>query len=282
MGRSPDRSAAGISTIPTQAIPTHDLNDTKAATSAPVGQAPVPERVAWLRHPTDSMRRLRFKVACLRATAQADAIVGRVLGDWDHDAFIARFAPYWDPFPTKRPAKYLHLETMVRLAALRYVAMGLFHEGRPKRVLDVGCGTGYFLAVCRSEGHDVLGIDLDDEPLYNEMVDFLDLPRVVHRVTQADPLPVLDGSFDIISAFEVVFSFGRPPETEPWDGRRWLRLFEAWAQALAPGGRIVIGFNRDPRTGRFYPPELRRLLADSAGLEGVFFGPYVMVARTTR
>ena len=41
------------------------------------------------------------------------------------------------------------------------IAIGLgLHQGPPLRILDIGCGYGYFLWVCQQYGHDGLGIDL--------------------------------------------------------------------------------------------------------------------------
>src|SRR5947209_3588443 len=36
----------------------------------------------------------------------------------------------------------------------------------PLRVLDLGCGAGYFLYVSKYFGHQVLGLDLDDHQLF--------------------------------------------------------------------------------------------------------------------
>ena len=112
--------------------------------------------------------------------------------------FIERFRPFWDPFPTKEARKYLALDYFMRDSAERCFALGLFDDGRPKRILDLGCGPGYFLSLCRSLGHEVVGVDLDDEPLYNELIDFQGIQRIVHAVTLGSPLPPLDGQFDIV------------------------------------------------------------------------------------
>ena len=68
-----------------------------------------------------------------------------------------RLRPFWDPFPTKRAPKYLALDYFMRDSAERCFSLGLFDDGRPKRILDLGCGPGYFLSLCRSLGHEVFG-----------------------------------------------------------------------------------------------------------------------------
>src|SRR5258708_7183626 len=41
----------------------------------------------------------------------------------------------------------------------------------PLRILDLGSGAGYFLYVCKSFGHHVLGFDTDKEPLFRATIE---------------------------------------------------------------------------------------------------------------
>src|SRR3989440_11795809 len=41
------------------------------------------------------------------------------------------------------------------------------------RILDLGCGAGYFLYICKLFGHDVLGFDTDTEPLFRATTELL-------------------------------------------------------------------------------------------------------------
>lgn len=101
---------------------------------------------------------------------------------------------------------------------------------RPLRVLDVGCGSGYFLrglaATYRERGWPVdgnlLGIDID---LSNYRPK--DVPS--RQVDINQPLPFADGSFDLVLAIEV-FEHTRAP---------YLLMQEA-ARVLAPGGRLIM------------------------------------------
>jgi ribosomal protein L11 methylase PrmA len=40
-------------------------------------------------------------------------------------------------------------------------------RSRPLDILDLGCGAGYFLYLCRLFGHNGLGFDTDEEPSCN-------------------------------------------------------------------------------------------------------------------
>ncbi len=232
-----------------------------------------------LRHPVEQVHHITHLLRGRRSASRGNALTGRVLATWDQAAFVERFRSFWDPFPTKRAPKYLDLEYFLHDSATRCFSLGMFDDGRPKRVLDLGCGPGYFLSLCRELGHEVVGIDLDDEPLYNELIEFQELRRIVHPVTPAAPLPPLDEAFDIVSAFGVTFNFAPGPEGRPWAASDWMLAIDGFLGVVAPGGKIVIHFNREPLTGRLFPPGLRRRLGRRDDIRARFFGEHLVIER---
>jgi SAM-dependent methyltransferase len=236
-------------------------------------------RVWSVRHPSDQARHLAYRIRRRRTARQAEALASEVLGSWDRAQFIERFRPYWDPFPTKRAPKYLALDYFVRDSTQRCYALGMFGDGKQKRILDLGCGPGYFLSACRALGHDVVGVDLADEPLYNDLIDFQGIPRILHAVTPDAPLPVLDGPVDIVSAFGVTFNFQGGPGGGAWAADEWMRVLDAFIGATRPGGKVVIHFNREPLTGQLYPSGLRARLAEKDGITARFFGELLIIDR---
>ena len=76
--------------------------------------------------------------------------------------------------PKRTSLKYLGLKAHVARAVGDAGRLKLLATG-PKRILDLGCGAGYFLYALRDQGHDVLGMDLDDDPMYNDIVTLLDM-----------------------------------------------------------------------------------------------------------
>lgn len=69
------------------------------------------------------------------------------------------------------------------------------------RVLDVGCGRGYGLALMESQSRWEAGVDVGLEFLYDALVQAPGHPLACAR---AERLPFADGSFDTVVAFEVI------------------------------------------------------------------------------
>jgi SAM-dependent methyltransferase len=122
------------------------------------------------------------------------------------------------------------------------------------RILDLGCGTGYFLHVAKCLGHDVLGLDLAVEPVFSDMLALLGIPRVVHAIHAFEPLPPLGAPFDLITAHMTCFN--RRADGSHWSVEEWayfLKDAESW---LTPTGRLQFDLNVLP-DGRHMTPEVR-------------------------
>lgn len=183
---------------------------------------------------------------------------------------LARFAAIRSKYvqgdpPYKGYSKYFDLDTYCLRDTRRAVMLGL-DKGPPRRVLDVGCGMGYFLHCCRCFGHTATGIDIPESSKYQDLVDLLGLHRVLWEVTAEQPFPELDGRFDLITAFQVTFNKLDTPEV--WGSHEWDRFFEAASAVLNPGGRVFLQLNL-ARDGTWYSDtllaHLRRLGAEVRG-----------------
>lgn len=68
-----------------------------------------------------------------------------------------------------------------------------------RAILDVGCGLGMYVHAFRRFSHNVYGLDLDEEKIAQAS---RELPNLC--VAQAENLPCLDGSFDVVLSHEVI------------------------------------------------------------------------------
>ena len=149
--------------------------------------------------------------------------------------------------------KYLNLPLWMTKNLRRVRELGL-DSGARRRILDLGCGAGYFAYICQWLGHEVLGLDIDEVPMFGEMVALLGLNRVICRVRPFQSLPRLGQKFDLITAFMICFNGHKSPGL--WGANEWEFFLDDLETHLAPGGGICLAFNREA-DGRFYGQELR-------------------------
>ena len=143
--------------------------------------------------------------------------------------------------PREDTKKYLRARWYLREGLCRAKKLGL-HRERPRRILDLGSGAGYFLAVARSMGHQVHGLDLDDNELYNRISDAFGLQRFAGRIAAFESLDVPPLKFDLITAFSVTFD--RDAERHRWRRDEWQFLLRDLHRLLADDGRICLRLNR--------------------------------------
>lgn len=190
----------------------------------------------------------RYRAECALAKRVVADIQGRGL-----QSLVEKHRNFGD-----NSRKYLDLEPHVEEVAHAAGRLGLI-GARPMRVLDIGCGSGYFLFALKTSGHDVLGIDLEDNPMYNDLVKLLEIPRVGQRVEKFQRLPDLGGPFDLITAFSICFDLHWREDV--WGPEEWKFFLEDCRARLRPGGRIFLNFNpATTRHFRFMPDEVAHFL----------------------
>ncbi len=157
--------------------------------------------------------------------------------------------------------KYLNLSRYVEQTATHVDRLGLL-GAPPIRALDLGAGTGMLLYILRSLGHDVLALDLDNDPIYNDMIEFLGIPRVVERIERFKPLPDFGDPFDLITAFSIGFDcHGQDVDEEVWLVAEWKFFIDDSMNRLNPGGRLYLNFNPASKADYdFIPDEVAEML----------------------
>ena len=106
--------------------------------------------------------------------------------------------------------KYLELDRWigVNIRRIRQLELDL---ARPQRILDLGCGAGYFLYIAQLLGHSGTGLDMDRLPMFREITRLLGVRRVVQQIEALCPLPKFGQKFDVITAFMICFNNHKMP-----------------------------------------------------------------------
>jgi SAM-dependent methyltransferase len=110
------------------------------------------------------------------------------------------------------------------------------------RILDLGCGFGYFMYGARHLGHHPVGLDLSD-PYFNEVTRILGLEKVVHRIEPFQPLPDLPGGpFNLVTAFATMFD--NAGLDKQWTVKEWTYFLRDLKRFMAPGCLLHFKFNQ--------------------------------------
>jgi SAM-dependent methyltransferase len=150
-------------------------------------------------------------------------------------------------------SKYAQIDPWLRLNRERVQDLKL-HRSAPRRVLDLGCGGGFFLFLLQSLGHKALGLDTDRVPLYAELTQLFGVQRIIWTIRPFEPLPPLGQQFDWITAFSVAFNVDAT--NRAWNADAWDFFLRDLQRHLAPGGKIYFSLNPNV-DGQYYTPELR-------------------------
>jgi SAM-dependent methyltransferase len=131
----------------------------------------------------------------------------------------------------------------------------------PLRILDLGCGAGYFLYICQLFGHEGIGLDTDEEPLFRGTTALLNVRRVISRIEARVPLPDLGEKFDLVTGHRVCFHrIVRKENGEwiEWKAADWeFFINDVRIRFLKPNGRLLLEFNPRPDGSSFFTGELR-------------------------
>ena len=149
--------------------------------------------------------------------------------------------------------KYLDLDRWigVNIRRIRQLELDL---ARPKRILDLGCGAGYFLYIAQLLGHSGVGLDIDRLPMFREITRLLGVHRIVQRIEPFRPLPDLGRKFDLVTAFMVCFNEHKMPGL--WKVPEWEFFLDDLAKHLTTRARVWLELNKE-YDETFYTPELK-------------------------
>ena len=116
------------------------------------------------------------------------------------------------------------------------------HRSTGLRILDIGCGFGFFIHAATKFGHHAVGLDRDD-PFFNEVTGLVGLEKVIHTIERHQPLPDIPGGpFDLITAFETCFDCAGGEGQ--WGVQEWKFFLEDLSRIMSANGGVYIKFNQ--------------------------------------
>jgi SAM-dependent methyltransferase len=130
------------------------------------------------------------------------------------------------------------------------LAIAIEHVGDPKRILEIGTGTGSGAAVLkrRFPDADITGVDLSPEMV---RIATAKVPGVTFEPADASRLPFPDASFDLVAQNNVPVYFGEI------------------VRVLAPGGRILVTSTFGPVTPYYTPHKVLSRRFGKLGFTGM-------------
>jgi SAM-dependent methyltransferase len=167
--------------------------------------------------------------------------------------------------------KYADVDQWLRVNRERVQDLKL-HRVPPQRVLDLGCGGGFFLFILKRFNHSVRGLDIDESPLFRDLLEAFGVPRIIFRIEPFKPLPKFEQQFDWVTAFSIGFDRIRGTNSR-WGIREWDFLLRDLKSRLAPGGKIYLAVNPSP-SGEYLTPELHEFFSERGAnieRERIFF-----------
>jgi 2-polyprenyl-3-methyl-5-hydroxy-6-metoxy-1,4-benzoquinol methylase len=181
----------------------------------------------------------------------------------------------WEAVPEGLEPQFAALRRAFLLEEVDAVARSL---GRPPRVLDVGCGEGYFAHCLVRAGAEVIAADVSQEALRRARARERELELAL--ITDSGAWPLADASFDVVWAGETI---EHVLDTAGWvsEVRRVLRSGGTLLVSTPAHGRALMlalalsgkRFDRhfEPRGDhlRFYSTRSLRALLDDFGFEQV-------------
>ena len=202
-------------------------------------------------------RRLELYRLSARLRPYGPSIANDLLALVEESADVERIERLWAemrPAFRKEPtsaAKYANRRYWLLLNIYRAAQLGL-QAGPKLRIMDIGCGPGYFLAAARALGHQAQGVDAPDfsmtaieRKVYPELLAALGCSRNVSPllIERFVPLPFGEERYDLITAFWICFN--RHRQADSWSEDEWRFFVEDAVQHLRERGRLLLELNAD-------------------------------------
>ena len=200
----------------------------------------------WLDIKTELRSCNRFDQSCLNKTYN-EIIKGLDTRTLDKLYLNSRSILSQNPSAS---AKYYNYKKWLKMNILR-AAQSELHLHRGLSILDLGCGSAWFVLVANSYGHKATGVEIpisdmvqEDRAIYQKLTELNKCKDKIirHRIKPFTPIPI-QGNFDLITGFQVCFNNHRKPDV--WKADEWRFFIEDLKSHLNTKGRIILELNND-------------------------------------
>nr|WP_201763925.1 class I SAM-dependent methyltransferase [Archaeoglobus sulfaticallidus] len=129
-----------------------------------------------------------------------------------------------------------------------------------KKVLDVGCGTGFVSLILAELGHEVVGIDLSEGMLSKAREKAEEKGHnILFKIDDAENLAFEDNTFDAVIERHVLWTLPNPE-----------KAIKEWVRVLRQGGKLILieSENKEEKTANHhYSEEIARKLPFGNGID---------------
>lgn len=168
----------------------------------------------------------------------SDEIVSKILGRIDRIELARLKLAY----PEAVQSKFFDVVSYVESAVETALGMGL-SDGRRRRILDIGCGFGYFCLACDVLGHSATGIEPKSD-FIRAVANAVSFNLFEYTVEAQKPIASIGRGYDLISIYGV--NFNQPNGWWTWEDYRY--LIDDLYRRLNIGGSIWLRHNNGAET----------------------------------
>ena len=177
-------------------------------------------------------------------------------------------------------AKYARdLETNWLRNAQRFSGLKLL---KSSKILDIGCGFGFFSHIGEFNGHKVDSIDMPNaSPILKEASKLLKIKKYEFTIKKKVPLLKLNKKYDVVTAFQIFFN--GHCSSELWDVEDWkFFLLDLHDNVLNDNGVIHLVFNAEHNNLKPIIVDGEQLFLGKKSLEDFFKPFFVLISGIAR
>lgn len=170
--------------------------------------------------------------------------------------------------PHSGPWKFLYPTFWLRQNLYRCYRLALDNSPR-KRILDLGCGNGFFVYACNQLGHDAMGLNCEptykaEKVAFKEIPEMLGIPLLTKKIVAQKPMEIdgMGGQLDLVTSFMTWFHIS----DSPWLYDDWLFFLRDIRQYLKTSGSFVLHLNAHAAYGdyMYFDKQTKTLFKDAA------------------